>query len=79
MAQIIFNQAAGIIGISGRIGPLIFYRRNGKQFVRTSDKSIDLRSIIESCTSHLRLNYEPSTGVMAVSLQINKPHETHHS
>ena len=59
MAQVIFNPASGIIGISGRLGPLIFYRRNGKQFVRTQDKSCTIQELIESSSDHYRSIFGP--------------------
>ena len=49
MARVYFNQAFGIASISGRIGPLIFYNRKGKTYVRAADKnSHDVRGILEA-------------------------------
>ena len=48
MAQVHFNQAFGIASVSGRIGPLIFYTRKGKTYVRAADKNPDVRAIIEA-------------------------------
>ena len=48
MAQVHFNQSFGIASLSGRIGPLIFYTRKGKTYVRAADKNPDVRAIIES-------------------------------
>lgn len=49
MAQVHFNKAFGIASISGRIGPLVFYNRNGKTYVRASDKNAhDVRAILEA-------------------------------
>ena len=49
MARVYFNQAFGIASISGRIGPLVFYNRNGKTYVRAADKnSTDVPAILES-------------------------------
>lgn len=49
MARVYFNNAFGIASISGRIGPLIFYNRKGKTYVRAADKnSRDVRGIIEA-------------------------------
>ena len=48
MAEVRLNPALGISAISGKIGNLIFYTRNGKQYVRRADKNnTDLRGIIE--------------------------------
>ena len=48
MARVYFNKAFGIASISGRIGPLIFYNRKGKTYVRAADKNPDVRAIIEA-------------------------------
>ena len=54
MARIKFNKAFGIASISGRIGDLIFYTKNGKTFVRSTKKQPDLRAIIEPFSNHSR-------------------------
>ena len=60
MAQVHFLKGLGIASISGRLGNCIFYTRNGKQFVRSTDPhNRDLPAIIEPLTSHLRVIYEP--------------------
>ena len=49
MARVYFNNAFGIASLSGRIGPLIFYNRKGKTYVRAADKNTtDVRAIIEA-------------------------------
>jgi len=48
MARVYFNKAFGIASISGRIGPLIFYNRNGKTYVRADKKSPNAQAIIEA-------------------------------
>jgi len=59
MAQVFFNKAFGIASLSGRIGDLIFYNRNGKTFVRKAPKSNgDPRAILETSSSHSRAIHE---------------------
>lgn len=60
MAQITLPK--GIASISGKVGNIVFYFRNGKQYARRLDKtssdaaalSDESRSIIESLSSHYR-------------------------
>ena len=55
MAAVKFNPALGIQSISGKIGNLIFYTRNGKQFARRVNKNNNnIRGILESLSDHSR-------------------------
>ena len=62
MAQVRFIKGLGIASISGRLGNCIFYTRNGKQYVRSTDpNNRDLPAIIEPTTSRLRAVNESFT------------------
>ena len=56
MAQINFTKRSGIAAIHGKLGSLIFYTRNGKQYVRR-------RSIHEGSTREYREIIERITRV----------------
>ena len=59
MARVNFIKGLGIASISGRLGNCIFYTRNGKQYVRsTNPHNGELPAIIEPTTSHSRANNE---------------------
>ena len=57
MAEVHFQKGLGIASISGKLGNCIFYTRNGKQYVRRTNKTTgDLPSIVESISVHSRSN-----------------------
>ena len=55
MAEVLFNPALGIQSISGKLGNLIFYTRNGKQYVRRANKNnSSFRGILDPLSVHSR-------------------------
>ena len=52
MARVIFDKTYGIASLSGRIGPLIFYTRKGKTYVRTDTKNVDSKAIMQALCCH---------------------------
>lgn len=62
MARVRFNRALGIASISGRLGNLIFYNRNGQSYVRSTIPAADERALIETLSREYRGIIEPDDG-----------------
>ena len=39
MARVEFSKFSGIAGLSGKLGDLIFYQRDGKQYVKRASRA----------------------------------------